>query len=198
MLRISPAVLTSALGIVLLASCAGQAAPGALGSDNFEVLFDGRSMEGWEPRGDAQWRIEDDYATAVPGTGDGFLTTTREFSDFRIVVDFWADAAANGGIYLRVPATGPGVNPSYEVNIMDTHADWPTGSINTVARNDNPNTTGRWNTFDITVRGNRVTVLLNGTQVADGEAQRPATGKIALQKLGEGVIRYRNVRIMPL
>lgn len=191
-------MFATALGVALLASCGSQPAPGQLESENFETLFDGRTMDGWEPRGDAQWIVEDGYLTAVPASGDGFLTTTGEFADYRLMVDFWVDETANGGIYLRVPATGRGVNPSYEVNIMDSHADWPTGSISSVARYDDANSVGKWNTFDITVRGNHVTVLLDGTQVADGEARRPASGRIALQKLGDGVIRYRNIRVMPL
>lgn len=199
MLRtISRRFVTPLAAALLLASCSAQTGPGQFAAEGWEVLFDGRSLDGWEQRGDARWVLEDGYATVVPGTGDGFLTTTRDFADYRIVVDFWADATANGGVYLRVPAMGPGVNPSYEVNIMDSHADWPTGSINSIARYDDANTVGGWSTFDITMQGNRVTVLLNGTKVAEGEAPRPASGRIALQKLGDGVIRYRNVRVMPL
>lgn len=186
--------------VAALAACGPQSdSELALSANGVEeILFDGRSLEGWEPRGDAQWIVEDGYLTTVPGTGDGFLTTAEEYSDFRIVVEFWADDAANGGIYLRVPALGPGVNPSYEVNIMDAHPEWPTGSINGIALYDEASTVGSWNSFEIEMRGDRVAVLLNGEHVADGEEYRTERGRIALQKLGEGVMRYRNVRVTRL
>jgi hypothetical protein len=186
------------IAVALLAACGPQATSELPVADSEQVLFDGRSLDGWEPRGDAEWIVENGYLTTVPGTGDGFLTTTAEYTDFRVRVEFWADELANGGIYLRVPVAGPGVNPSYEVNIMDSHAEWPTGSISGIALYDAANTVGSWNSFDIEMRGDRVTVLLNGDEVADGAASRSERGRIALQKLGEGVIRYRNVTVAPL
>ena len=186
------------LSIVLLAACSPEPAAEPTVADEWQVLFDGETLDGWEPRGDARWIVEEDYLTTVPGTGDGFLTTTREFTDFRVRVQFWADSTANGGIYLRIPPSGPEVTPSYEVNVMDSHPEWPTGSINGVALYDGANTVGEWAEFEITVRGDRVSVLLDGEPVAEGEAVRSDRGRIAIQKLGDGVIRYRNISVVPL
>jgi hypothetical protein len=190
--------------LLLLAACsqhqslAAQASAGM--QPQWQTLFDGRTLNGWEQRGDADWVVENGYVATVPGSGDGFLVTSTDYANYRIQTEFWADATGNGGIYMRVPAMGPGVNPSIEVNIMDAHAQWPTGSISNVARNATPATSGRWAMLDVTIRGDEVSVLLDGQPVAAGTVTRPhgATGRIALQHLGTGIVRYRNVKVSPL
>ena len=69
---------------------------------------------------------------------------------------------------------------------------------------------GAWNTFEITLRGNRLTVRLNGEQVlADAELPGlPARGPVALQHHGEkkngvwvappSLVQFRNVEIREL
>jgi hypothetical protein len=56
---------------------------------------------------------------------------------------------------------------------------------------------GKWNSYDITVRGNRLIVVLNGTRTVDTEDSKFASGPIALQ-WGRGVIKWRKVEIKPL
>jgi hypothetical protein len=57
---------------------------------------------------------------------------------------------------------------------------------------------GRWNTLEITARGPKLTVVVNGvTTVKDAEDARFPRGHIALQ-FGSGVVKFRNVRIRPL
>jgi 3-keto-disaccharide hydrolase len=69
---------------------------------------------------------------------------------------------------------------------------------------------GEWNTFEITVKGNRLSVLLNGEQVLDNAElpALPARGRIALQHHGskkDGVwnsppalVQFRNIAIKEL
>ena len=56
---------------------------------------------------------------------------------------------------------------------------------------------GKWNTYEITAKGNRLTLVLNGTQTVDVEDSKLASGPIALQ-WGRGVIKFRKVEIKPL
>ena len=56
---------------------------------------------------------------------------------------------------------------------------------------------GKWNTYDITVKGTRLTVVLNGTQTVDVDDSKFANGPFALQ-WGRGVIKFRKVEIKPL
>ncbi|MGH7574595.1 MAG: 3-keto-disaccharide hydrolase, partial [Longimicrobiales bacterium] len=161
-------------------------------------LFDGETVNGWTSRGDGRWVVEDGYITTTPRTGGGFLVTTEDFEDFRLQVEFWADTAANGGVFVGVPDTGE-INStnSFEINIFDAHDLWPTGSISELHRHDDPQTVGRWSTLDITVQGDHMMVSLDGEQTADVRGSRGPTGHIALQHhLGDGVIRYRNIRLI--
>ncbi len=164
-------------------------------------LFDGETPFGWAPRGTAQWRVENGALTPIPGTGGGFLCTTSEFADFEFKAEFWIDGEANSGVFLRCPLAGD-ITPvtAYEVNIFDAHPQWPTGSINEVARRKgNPRTVGRWNRYEIRAEGPRFLVRLNGRTVLDTTDPRHARGLIGLQTLtGQGVVRFRKVALRPL
>jgi hypothetical protein len=165
------------------------------------LLFDGRSLSGWSPTGDVDWKVEDGTITATKGTG--FLVTPRPYGNFEFKTDFWIDSAANSGVFFRCGAGNPGAMTCYEANIFDAHAMWPTGSINNVKTSlpDKPNTVGKWNTFEIAANGNHLVIKVNGRTTVDVQDQRLATGPIALQEGGAGaagLVRFRNVKVRPL
>jgi hypothetical protein len=56
---------------------------------------------------------------------------------------------------------------------------------------------GKWNTYDITVRGNRINVTLNGQKTAEAEDSRLAGGVLGLQ-YGAGAIKFRKVQVRTL
>jgi hypothetical protein len=62
---------------------------------------------------------------------------------------------------------------------------------------DMPKAGGKWNVYDITARGPRITVLLNGTRTVELNHDQFKSGPIALQ-YGAGVVRFRKVQIRPL
>jgi len=164
-------------------------------------LFDGESLFGWAPRGDAQWEVSDGMIRYKQGTGGGVLSTTTEFADYQLHVEFWIDAQANSGVFLRGPTSGDITSSNaYEVNIFDAHAKWPTGSLSGIARPEKPvSTVGQWNAFDLTVRGDRLSVELNGNVAVEANDGRFARGTIALQQLdGKGDVRFRNLKLRPL
>lgn len=174
-------------------------------SEGWILLFDGSTYFGWMPRTDAKWEVKDGTLAAVPGSGKGVLTTTTVFPNFRLKADFWIDEKANSGIFVRaeeaINGTPPEVSPAngYEVNIFDAHPQWPTGSINEVAKNSRkPKTTGKWNTMEITAEGDHLVVLLNGRKTVDARNNKFARGSIGLQYNGEGEVRFRNVKLQPL
>ncbi len=164
------------------------------------LLFDGQSAFGWSPRGETQWQVLNGEVSPVPGTGKGLLSTNTEFGDYRLNAEFWVDGTANSGVFLRCPTAGEinAVN-AYEVNIFDAHPKWPSGSINEVARTrQEVRTAGRWNTFEMTAQGNRLVVRLNGKKTVDALDARHRRGTVALQYNGEGVVKFRNVKLQPL
>jgi len=130
--------------------------------------------------------------------GTGFLVTPESYTDFQITADFWVTDDANSGIFIRCedPKTISAMN-AYEVNIFDKRPDqtYRTGAIVDVAK---PltivNTGGKWNTIDVTARGPRMTVLINGQKMVDAQDNKHARGPIALQ-YGAGTVKFKNVRL---
>ena len=60
-----------------------------------------------------------------------------------------------------------------------------------------PKAGGKWNTYEITARGKRLVLVLNGVKTVDIEDAKFASGPIALQ-WGRGTIKFRKVEIQPL
>jgi len=185
---------------------AGQPQPTAQSGDGWTVLFDGKNLDDWNRIGDANWKLDD--GSVVATTGNGFLISKNPYGDFELKVEFWVDADANSGVFIRCedPQKITGTN-AYEVNIFDRRPDpsYGTGAIVNVAKVDPmPQAAGKWNTYDITARGGHFTVVLNGQKTAEGDDDKHKTGRIALQHgLGvdnndKGVVKFRLVEIKPL
>ena len=180
---------------VLLALALLLTAP--LGSLQAQSGFD---LKAWNPVGDANWRVADGAVEADKGTG--FLVTPMAYGDFQMTVDIWVNDEANSGVFIRCsdPKMITATN-SYEVNIYDKRPDpkYRTGAIVNVAEPlAQLNAGGKWNTLEITARGPRMTIVLNGvTTVKDAQDAKFARGPIALQ-YGGGIVRFRNVRIRAL
>ena len=172
--------------------------PGQAGSE-WTTLFDGSTLDGWNILGDANWELADGAVQA--DSGSGFLVTPESYGDFQLTLEFWVDTAANSGIFIRcADPQNVGSNNSYEANIFDTrpNQEYRTGGIVNVASPANVvNTGGKWNTYDITAQGERLTVILNGIRTVDVEHSGYTSGPIALQ-YGAGIVKFRNVQIRPL
>jgi hypothetical protein len=164
--------------------------------DGWTTLFDGSSLDGWNPIGDANWSLADGAVQA--DSGSGFLVTPESYGDFSLSLEFWVDEPANSGIFIRcADAESVTDRNSYEVNIYDTRADqtYRTGGIVHIAAPASViNTGGQWNTYEIVAQGARIQVTLNGEEMVDVEDTQFASGPIALQ-YGAGTVKFRNVRI---
>lgn len=200
-----PVILS--LALLLIVSLPGNAQPNANSltpeevSAGWVLLFDGETTFGWSPRGDAKWNAGEGILSYQANSGPGYLTTTSEFADFQLHLEFWIDDKANSGVFIRCPPTGE-ITPwnAYEVNIFDAHEKWPTGSINEIAAaNSKSPTAGRWNTYDLIADRDRLVVNLNGQTTVEVRDPKNRRGAIALQNLnGEGEVRFRNLKLKPL
>jgi hypothetical protein len=167
------------------------------------VLVDGtRGLENFNRVGDANWSAVDGAIQATAGGKDpAYLVTKVSYTDFVIRAEFWASDDANSGIFVRCqnPAV-IGDETCYEANIFDQRPDptYGTGAIVKVAAvSPMPKAGGKWNTYEITARGKRLTVVLNGVKTVDVEDGKLASGPFALQ-WGRGTIKFRKVEITPL
>jgi len=186
--------LMTALALAL-AALPGNATAQAAGT----TLFDGTSLDGWNPIGDANWQLGDGAVSAT--SGSGFLVSERSYGDFELTLDFWVDEPANSGVFIRCsdPANVTDRN-CYEVNIYDTRTDqtYRTGGIVHIAAPSRViNTGGQWNSYRIRAQGSRLVVVLNGQQTVDTRDEQFTRGPIALQ-YGAGTVGFRNVRIRTL
>ena len=178
--------LTSALTLVfVLIGFAGlQPAYRTSGqAGDWKTILDGSTLKGWDVVGNANWSVAEGAVQASSGTG--FLVTPMSYGDFQITAEFWVTEDANSGVFIRCedPKTITAMN-AYEVNIFDTRPDqtYRTGAIVDVAKPASVvNTGGKWNTIDITARGPKMTVAINGVRTVDVEDKAHARGAIALQ-----------------
>ncbi len=186
-----------------LFGCSNQ--PSSQSDAGWITLLDGTSLDNWNRIGDANWRIAD--GAAVADNGNGFLVSKKPYADFQIRAEFWVDDDANSGIFIRAsdPKKIAGAN-AYEVNIFDKRPDpsYGTGAIVDVAKVvPMPKAGGKWNVYEITAKGDRLVVVLNGVQTVDVRDSKHASGVIALQHGADavkntGVVKFRKVQIRPL
>lgn len=189
-----------------------------------KTLFNGRNLDGWqgsigspltrqkmspEALAEAQakadesmrehWSVEDGILI-FDGQGES-LVTAKDYEDFELWVDWKIEPRGDSGIYLRgIP----------QVQIWDN----PIGSgglYNNKRYQSKPlkvadNSVGEWNTFHILMRGEIVTVWLNGQLVVDeipleNYWKRSAaifpSGPIELQNHGDKLY-FRNIYLREL
>jgi Domain of Unknown Function (DUF1080) len=153
--------------------------------------------------GEANWAAVDGAITATQGGKDAsYLVTKRSYGDFEIRVEFWSSDDANSGVFVRCQDPGKITDENcYEANIFDQRPDptYGTGAIVKVAKAPDPmpKAGGKWNTYEITAKGNRLVLVLNGVKTVDIQDGKFANGPIALQ-WGRGTIKFRKLEIRPL
>ena len=205
MQRVSTRTFAIAIGLAAAAFAAVQFSPGASGQtgEGWVTLLDSKTMGDWNQVGESNWRLEDGAVVADKKTSKdpAYLVSKNSYKDFQVYAEFWASDDANSGIFLRCQNPAVITDEScYEANIFDQRPDptYGTGAIVKVAAvSPMPKAGGKWNTYEITARGKRLTLVLNGVKTVDVEDGKLASGPFALQ-WGRGTIKFRKVEITPL
>jgi hypothetical protein len=200
----------------------------------FTALFNGTDLAGWRggdtfdqrkylempadkrAEQDAKWTEDMTKHWSVENgefVNDGhgkYATTTKDYGDFELLVEYKTVPKADSGIYLRgVPQVQ--IWDYTEQAKFNIGADKGSGGLwnnsagapgkDPLVLADKP--FGQWNKFRILMVGSRVSVWLNGKLVVDHAIMEnyydrkkpiPARGPIQLQTHG-GEIRWRNVFI---
>jgi hypothetical protein len=168
-------------------------------------LFDGNDLAGWASLDPSAkpWRVADG-ALISPGSGAD-LRSNAAFGDFKLHLEFNCAPGANSGVYLR---------GRYEVQIEDDVApEGPTmrtggvyGYLAPVKEAERK--PGVWQTYDITLVGRWVTVVLNGKTLIDHreipgitggalDSNEGLPGPLVLQGSEVGNVAYRNIVVTP-
>jgi 3-keto-disaccharide hydrolase len=184
--------------VLVLSSCATGG-----GGAGWTTLVDGtKGMENFNKVGDANWTATDGAIQATQGGKEGaYLVSKGTYKDFMMRVEFWASDDANSGIFLRCQdPTKITDETCYEANIFDQRPDptYGTGAIVKVAKVEPmPKAGGKWNTYEITLRGSNLVLVLNGVKTVDVQDSKLSSGPIALQ-WGRGTVKFRKVEIKPI
>lgn len=138
------------------------------------AMFNGRDLSGWRfqfPDKPGGWVVADG-AMHNPQTGNNIISE-RQFDDFKLVMEYKVEKESNSGLYLR---------GRYELQVLDDAGKPPAstghmGIYGRVAPSVNASRPpGEWQTAEVTLVGNRVTVVLNGQRVHDNVAIEGITG----------------------
>jgi hypothetical protein len=186
----------------ILAAALSSCATGGSGGGRVALVDGTKGLENFNRVGDANWTAVDGAIQATRGGGASYLVSKETYKDFRMRVEFWASDDANSGIFMRCQDPAKITDEScYEANIFDQRPDptYGTGAIVKVApvAQPMPKAGGKWNTYDITMRGSHLQVVLNGQKTIDTRDSKFVSGPFALQ-WGRGTIKFRRVEIRPL
>ena len=169
------------------------------------TLFNGEDLTGWiarDPDQENHWKAEDGVLVNTSAGTD--LMTEATFRDFRLHIEVNVPEGSNSGIYLR---------GRYEVQVQDDYGKEPTnvrmGAIyGQIAPGMNAaRPAGEWQSFDVTLLGRFVTVVLNGETLIEQQEIPGITGGALDANEGEpgplllqgdhGRILYRNIVLTP-
>jgi len=177
-------------------------------TQEWQQLFKGKDLSGWEQIGPGEFVIEDGVMKTIGGMGM-ILYPAEKFGDVVIRVVYTVkDNDSNAGVFIRLPEKPidpmAAVNAGYEVQIDngtrhvggDFHCTGVLYSLTKAMAHPQKNP-GEWNTMDITLDGSKTIVHLNGikvTEYKEGDAvppkvrdfepdrgPRPESGYIGLQ-----------------
>ncbi|HET6931017.1 MAG TPA: DUF1080 domain-containing protein [Candidatus Acidoferrum sp.] len=168
-------------------------------------LFNGKDLSGWKMKGPGTtvWKVENGNLI-TPGNGPELINDSK-FENFKLHVEFKADANSNSGVYLR---------GRYEVQVETDSAEEPpshhTGGVYGFLAPvpELPRKAGEWQSFDITLNGRWITVVQNGQTVIDHkeipgitggalDSREELPGPIYLQGSEKGHVAYRSIVITP-
>jgi len=202
-----PLITSSLLVVALAAFGCAQMSSMYDSATGWTTLIDGdKGLENFNRVGDANWRAEDGAIVADKGKG-GVLISKHSYKDFELKIEFWAAPDANSGIYMRCQdGSKPTDKTCYEANIFDQRPDqtYATGGIVHIGPVKSVQKAGgKWNTYDITVKGSQIKLVLNGVHTAEASDTRLPSGPFGLQfgnrgKEPGGAIKFRKVLIKTL
>src|SRR6185437_13820150 len=162
-----------AAGAAVFGFAAFHALQPATAQDGWVTLLDGTSMNGWNEVGGSNWHVADGAVVADQMKDKkqaGYLVSAIAYKNFIVRVEFWPSYDANSGIYFRCLDPKKITDRTcYEANIFDERPDpsYGTGAITRyVEVNPMPKAGEKWNTFEITVKGRDITVVLDGKETA--------------------------------
>jgi len=181
--------LVGLAGLLLTSCCTTQDTQS--GEAPWVSLFDGKTLDGWTPRGKATWTVVDGVLTGQSSEGHGHIYAGPELTDLEVKGVFRISsqgANANSGLYFR--ANPPEDNPDgyprgYEAQIcnsQDAFTGWlwkpgaPTGKASALLTKD-----GEWFPMRVKVVGNQIQIWVKEQLVTTYQDDEYTKGYFAIQ-----------------
>jgi hypothetical protein len=166
-------------------------------------LFNGKDLSGWHATGEKNQWVAENGVLKSPHSGSN-IVSDQKFNDFKLHIEFRYPKESNSGVYLR---------GRYEIQVEDSKGKEPTvdflGAVYgfIIPKKMMAKDAGEWQSYDITLIGRRVTLVVNGTQVITDQEIPGITGGALDSNEGEpgplqiqgdhGPIELRNIVITP-
>lgn len=215
---------------LVLGTLAVLTTPAAAEQKGKEIsLFNGKNLDGWgyylvEPDVAMKdvWSVKDGILVCK-GEPMGYLSTDREFKNFKLIVEWrWAPGKdpGNSGVLMRITGEPKALPRCVEAQLKhgnvgdiwafqgfqlkgdaDRFAEKENQKIgrfmgvSRIAGNEKP--AGEWNEYSITLDGGKLDIVLNGQLVNQATDCDEVAGKIGLQSEG-GEIHFRTVKLIPI
>jgi hypothetical protein len=148
----------------------------AKGNDGFQTVFDGKDLKGWAGPVE-NYDLKDGAVVCKPGKG-GTIYTKDQYSDFVARLEFKLPPGGNNGLAIRYPGNGDTAYVGMcELQVLDNedpkYAKLDPRQVHgsaygmAAAQRGYLRPTGDWNFQEVTVKGSKIKVELNGNVILD-------------------------------
>ena len=182
----------------------------------FKTIYDGKDLSNIKTEGN--WKIQEDgslYLDPRPGERGwarygSYLWLKEDYKDFTVDFEYKHPKGGNSGLYFRIYDESDATAHGFEVQILDCFGKKKLGphDLGGVIQTAGPlvnaaKKPGEWNRMVVTLKDNKLTVVLNGKKVQDEldlvGKKRPnkklaEKGKIAIQDHGQP-FWVRNIKV---
>ncbi len=176
-----------------------------------DKIFDGKSLKGWEVVGGGKWTVERGIlkGECVKADEQGVLVYEKPVKDFTAKFEFRI-SGGNSGFYFRAERVqGQPLVKGFQAEvdaIDDVGGIWETAGRGWVFKPTKEIhatsgfVPGQWSKMEVTAKGSRYTVKLNGKTITDIEDLQGRTeGVVALQLHGgmDMTVEFRDIILTP-
>ncbi len=189
-------------------------------ASGFETKFNGKSLKGWAGPLDNYEII--DGAVVCKAHKGGTIYYNQDYTNFAARLEFKVPPGGNNGLAIRYPGTGDTAYVGMcELQVLDDTAaiynkldarQYHGSAYGMIAASRGyQRPVGEWNFQEVTVRGSRIMVELNGTLILDGDvskvtelmANSPHPGKDRTHGFfglagHSDTVSFRNIQLKPL
>lgn len=153
--------------------------------DEFVSLFNGKDLTGWIGATDSYEVVDNAIQCKLDHGGN--LLTEKQYEDFVVRLQFKTPPGGNNGLAIRMPVADPKEYPdniALELQVLDDnhikYAKLRDSQYHGSAYGIKPAHRGflrpacQWNTQEVTVKGDKVTVVLNGYKIMETHLKEDA------------------------